>query len=570
MIHSLRSSLSGFKNLEFSPGLNVLLAQKEAGATDKQTRNRAGKTSLVEIIHFLLGANVKPGSLFTQKILEEVGFAMNLDLDGAPVTVERSPKNKSKFQLSGAHEGTLKREDWISLLGEKFFGLHTLGETRAGSPSFRSLLSYFIRRENSGGFVVPEKHSEKQQTGDIQVNLLYLLGLDWQIAADWQRVRERERTLEQLKKAAGNGSFGGIIGKTADLRTQVTLAEARLQEMQANLAAFQILPEYADLDAEANRITSEIRDLANENVVDEANLRDMREALRTEAPPPLDALEGIYAEAGISLPGLSLKRYEEVRAFHESVIRNRKDYLSGEVDATTARIQSRQNRVQILEARRTEILAILDSHGALEQYSKLQTECSRQGGELETLKQRLSVAEQLESEKTELNLERGQLTLRLRRDFSEQRERMKQAVLAYEETSRRLYESAGSMTIDDSHKNGPQFTFPMQGNSSKGIKNMQIFCFDMMLMRLCAQNGRGPGFLVHDSHLFDGVDGRQLISALKVGAETAAELGFQYIVTLNEDDAVKESIPGFDIKDHALPTVLTDAKEDGGLFGCRF
>ena len=99
---------------------------------------------------------------------------------------------------------------------------------------------------------------------------------------------------------------------------------------------------------------------------------------------------------------------------------------------------------------------------------------------------------------------------------------------------------------------------------------MQIFCFDMMLMRLCASRGFGPGFLIHDSHLFDGVDGRQLISALKTGAETATELGFQYIVTMNEDDAFKETIAGFDLREHVLPMVLTDAREDGGLFGFRF
>jgi uncharacterized protein YydD (DUF2326 family) len=110
----------------------------------------------------------------------------------------------------------------------------------------------------------------------------------------------------------------------------------------------------------------------------------------------------------------------------------------------------------------------------------------------------------------------------------------------------------------------------MQGARSRGIKNMQIFCFDMMLMRLCASRNMGPGFLIHDSHLFDGVDGRQLISALKVGAETAQELGFQYVVTMNEDDAFKETVAGFNLADHVLPTVLTDAMEDGGLFGFRF
>ena len=161
------------------------------------------------------------------------------------------------------------------------------------------------------------------------------------------------------------------------------------------------------------------------------------------------------------------------------------------------------------------------------------------------------------------------MALRLRRDFAEQKGNLDEAILAFEKTSQRLYESAGSMTVNDT-LNGPVFEFPMQGSRSKGIKNMQIFCFDMMLMRLCNKRGMGPGFLVHDSHLFDGVDGRQVISALKVGAETATELGFQYIVTINEDDATKEKIEGFDLERYRLPVVLTDATEDGGLFGLRF
>jgi hypothetical protein len=39
---------------------------------------------------------------------------------------------------------------------------------------------------------------------------------------------------------------------------------------------------------------------------------------------------------------------------------------------------------------------------------------------------------------------------------------------------------------------------------------------------------------------------------------------------MNEDDAFKEKIDGFDLHDYVLPVSLTDATEDGGLFGCRF
>jgi uncharacterized protein YydD (DUF2326 family) len=309
--------------------------------------------------------------------------------------------------------------------------------------------------------------------------------------------------------------------------------------------------------------------LANANVIDAGAIRDLETAMRSEAPPPLNELEGLYAEAGVSLPGLAIKRYEEVRAFHESVVSNRRDYLAAELETAKQRIAQREKEKLQLDQRRAEVMSLLKSHGALDQFSKLQAETARKEAEVESLRQRFAAAEQLEGTKNELDIERNRLTLRLRRDFAEQKERLSEAILAFEETSKRLYESAGSMTVEET-SNGPQFQFPMQGSRSKGIKNMQIFCFDMMLMRLCAERGVGPGFLVHDSHLFDGVDGRQVISALKVGAEIAAELGFQYIVTMNEDDAFKETIEGFDLNDFVLPVVLTDAREDGGLFGFRF
>jgi uncharacterized protein YydD (DUF2326 family) len=572
MINRIFSSLAGFKNLEFHSGLNVLIAQKEAGATDKQTRNRAGKSSLVETIHFLTGADAGKESLFRSPALVDESFGITFDLGCKKITAERSGKEKSKLHLEGATflngKDRISNSEWIALLGDKMFGLDKVsGEGR--TPTFRSLFSYFVRRQGSGAFTTPEKQAEMQQTGDFQVALLYLLGLDWKIAADWQAVRDREKNLKELRKAAGQGAFGGLIGKVADLRTQVTVAEARLKEMQARLADFRVLPEYASLEKEADDLTRSINDMANANIVDNGAIRDLEAAVHSEAPPPLNELEAIYAEVGISLPGVALKRYDDVRVFHESVVRNRRDYLYGELDAAKNRILARDQEKQRLDNRRSEVMNLLQSHGALEQYSKLQAEGARKEAEVETLRQRFMTAEQLEGTKNELDIERNRLALRLRRDFDEEKENLSAAILAFEETSKRLYESAGSMTVEET-SNGPVFGFPMQGSRSKGIKNMQIFCFDMMLMRLCASRGTGPGFLVHDSHLFDGVDGRQVISALKVGAEMAENLGFQYIVTMNEDDALKEKADGFEIQDYILPVVLTDAKYDGGLFGFRF
>jgi uncharacterized protein YydD (DUF2326 family) len=263
------------------------------------------------------------------------------------------------------------------------------------------------------------------------------------------------------------------------------------------------------------------------------------------------------------------RRYEEVREFHASVIRNRRDYLGGERELAEERIAQRAPEMSALDRRLSEIMSALNSHGALDQFSKLQAEMGKLASEVESLHQRYQAAEKLEGSRTELDLERNRLLLRLNRDFSEQEGRIAAAILAYESISERLYEDAGRMIIEATN-NGPTFKFPIQGSRSKGISNMRIFCFDLMLMKIMGEREMGPGFLVHDSHLFDGVDGQQIISGLKAAAELSAELHFQYIVTLNQDDAFKEKLPDFDLNGFVLPVRLSDAKEDGGLYGFRF
>jgi len=566
MIHRIFSSLPTFKNLEFQPGLNVLLAEKSAGASDRQTRNRAGKSSMIEIVHFLSGANIDKKSLFTAKELDDITFGMEFDLAGKAVTIERQNKGRTGYKLDGA---SISATEWREILGQKMFGLSDGIDDEGRSPTFRSMFAYFVRRVAGGAFSTPEKQASMQGTGDYQMALMYLMGLDWCIARDWQGVRDREKTLEELKKAARTGAFGSIIGSAAELRSQVTVAEDRLVKLKQQVEQFHVHLKYRELENEADDLTRRLSDMSSENTIDLALLRDLETSVKSETPPELIDLKSVYAEAGIVLPDLVKRQYEDVQGFHESVIRNRRDYLTGELDEAKARIESRNQSRVALDDRRSEIMGILNSHGALDQFVKLQAEVGRLESEVEALRQRFESAEKLEGVKSELEIERNRLLQRLRRDFAEQKERLSEAILAYEKTSQRLYEDAGRLVLDGS-SNGPVFQFEIHGARSQGIKNMQIFCFDMMLMCLCTKRKTGPGFLIHDSHLFDGVDGRQVTRALRIGTETANELGFQYIVTMNEDDAFKEKEEGFDLNDYVLPIKLTDATADGGLFGIRF
>lgn len=582
MIRRVYSDLPTFKNLSFHSGLNVLLADTTPDATARQTRNRAGKSSFTEILHFMLGGNVEKGSIFHEPVLHSQKFGLELDLGEETVTVERVPENRSILEVvSGTWknwpiqpstnkktgETHIKNTLWRDILGSLFFDLPE--SVDKFGPTSRSLISYFVRRQSAHGFLDHQRQSENQNLFDQQVALTYLLGLDWRIPQHWQVVREREKSLKELKKAAKGGALGDVISSTADIRTKLTIIEARAEKLRGNLAKFKVLPEYRELETEASELTRQISQHSDENTIDRQVLADLESSLEEEAPPSSLKIEEIYKEAGIVLPGIALKRFEDVREFHESVISNRRYYLDGEITLARQRIAKREQTIEKIEERRSQIMRLLKSHGALDHFTKLQSELTRVEQEVENLKKRYETAEALETGKTEQTLERQQLLLRLRQDHREQKETLREAILTFEEISNSLYEAAGSLHIAES-ENGPTFEIKIQGKRSKGITNMQIFCFDIMLMKLCAKRGIGPGFLVHDSHLLDGVDERQIANALHVGATNAEELGYQYIVTMNSD-AVPEKLPeAFDFSKHILPVRLTDNTEDGGLFGKRF
>ena len=285
MILSIESTLKTFKPVTFHGGLNVLLSDRTATSTDKHTRNSAGKTSLIEIIHFLLGSDCEKDSMFR---LDELGihtFKGTFRIAGELFTVARTGSDPSKiFLIKGGEERKdlprkldkaseqfyVSNMNWRVFLGHTMFALPadergTLFD-ESFTPTFRSMFSYFARRRNSGGFISPERQAEKQQRWDWQVNLSYLFGLDWQIPFDFNKIRAREKTLEELKKAVKIGAFGSVIGTVAELRPQVTVAEAKAYKLRQHLENFEVLESYKALSKKAAQIKTEMQSLTRRGV----------------------------------------------------------------------------------------------------------------------------------------------------------------------------------------------------------------------------------------------------------------------------------------------------------------
>lgn len=579
MLNKITSNFSTFKSIVFHSGLNIVLAEKTKLSTDKHTRNGAGKSSLVELINTLLGSDIRKDSLVKNELFIDKYFSLDMTLNGNDIEISRladTPSkifvNKDEFDVipfKNKEDGKLfvTNETWLGFLGEQVFNLDNSSRKLKHSVTFRLLFSYFAR--SSKGFDVPDKTFPQQARWQSQVALTYLLKLNWMLVRDFETVRQKEKLVKALIKASNEGALKQIMGGASELSTEIHLKSVQLNLLKSALDDFKVLPEYREKESRANSITQELSALCSGNLIDKDWLSSLERTVAEENEIDDSNVIRLFEQASIDFSDVIDRRFEEFMSFHSSVVANRKAHLSEEIQTIKNRILEREKKKKALDDERSEILSLLKSHGALEQFYKLQASFAKAESRVELLKEKLKLTENLDVQKTDIKIDKGILKKKTLLDHSERNEAIKEAVVTFGYISEALYDQPGRFTIE-STDNGPKFDFEIEGKKSTGKSKMQIFCFDMMMMRLWANEVRRPRLLVHDSLLFDGVDERQVAKALYIGSQWAKKYDFQYIVTMNSDDLPDMTSYGdFNIDDYLVDLKITDT-ESGGLFGVRF
>jgi uncharacterized protein YydD (DUF2326 family) len=174
-------------------------------------------------------------------------------------------------------------------------------------------------------------------------------------------------------------------------------------------------------------------------------------------------------------------------------------------------------------------------------------------------------------EATQLDIDRANLKRRLQEDHQQRKAVLDEAILIIAESISELYDDRQGRFVVEATNNGPEFRISIVGDRGGGISNVEIFCFDIALLKIVTKRLGGPGFLAHDSHLFDGVDERQIAGALMLGSQATNGKGLQYIVTMNSD--IFDRLPlsnEIDRGEVVLPMRISDETDTGGLFGFRF
>jgi uncharacterized protein YydD (DUF2326 family) len=205
MLRHLSADYSEFKSFDFRPGMNIVVAERTSASQATDSRNGTGKTSLTEVLHYLLGANTKD-HLCSKEVFRSKTFNLVLDWSAPGGTLEVSrgggeSRVRTDPLLDYAPWEGSKLDEWRAALKKQLYPQSTAVE----GLHVRTLLSYAIRREKDGGFQDPLMFSMRPTKRTIfSTHLAYLLGLDAQLV-DQVPGAGRE---EELGRRAQEGAEG--------------------------------------------------------------------------------------------------------------------------------------------------------------------------------------------------------------------------------------------------------------------------------------------------------------------------------------------------------------------------
>ena len=590
MILGVRANRSEFNRVSFSQGFNAVVADITKQSTQKDSRNGLGKTTLLNIIHYCLGGREQPNKGLRIPNLKGWEFSVDLQIRGEQVTVSRSGDMtgdvftdaedewfinyvtqfddhlQQQQSMGFGNERIMSRrriDDWTSVLGWAMYGL-----SAQGAATFRNLISYDVRRNQ---FENPFENYPRQSTKDIQISNAFMLDLNWQHAVKWQDLKDRKKNVDSIKRAVkeGDNLLAEMLGTIGDLETERDRLAREIEKAETELRSFRVHPQYVQIENEANDLTRQIHDHSN-HVLRLKRLIDFHEdSINQEQPATESRVIELYEEAGVALAVSLAKRLEDVQAFHVQVTRNRRDYLRSEVLRLNQELANTRNEIEELSNRKAELMRVLESHGALEAYSNLQQLHLGYRSSLDAIEHQIEQLNMIETETSQITIEREQLHLDARIDLDE-RSTLRRAREIFSGNSEALYETPGRLVVNVDREAGFRFDVDIPRASSVGISKMKVFCYDLMRAELWSEREVNPGLLIHDSNIFDGVDERQIALALELAERKTRECGFQYIVCLNSD-----TIPygrfteGFNLDDF-VRLRLTDNEPAGRLLGIEF
>ena len=491
-IRSLKISTPNnvLREMDFCSGLNLII-DKTPTTNEQLTGNNVGKTTVLKLVDFCLGA--KPNIIYSdtedkksayqevkdylieKEVLITLVLADSFDDDANKIVIERNFLSRSNAVRNINGKEILEKEFEDELLRL------LIPHQKAEKPTFRQIISHNIRyRDETINNTIKTLN---RYTADVEYEALYLflLGCTFDDGAKKQaifsKIKHEEAYRERLEKKQTKISY----------EMALSLLEDEINELNVKKSTFNLNENFEkdidELNLVKYRINKSSSTIGNMNIRKNLITEAQKEMEQNIAIIDLKQLELLYLEATSNVQGIQ-KTFEDLVSYHNNMLVEKARFIGAELPSLEDKIKAERKIISGLlsqEKRLSERIAKGDSFIELEKIIGELNEKHRTKGEYQSIISQLNDVEN--------NIDNFNKELHDIDDFlfsSEFENLLKVQVIKFNKhfsaISNELYGEKYALTYDKIiNKNGKQvYQFSSFNlNMSSGKKQGEILCFDI-------------------------------------------------------------------------------------------
>jgi uncharacterized protein YydD (DUF2326 family) len=475
------------REIKFHKGLNLIVDESK----NQITGNSVGKTTVLKLVDFCLGANPKniyvdhetkkqeyklvKDFLVGNEVLITLVLTADLDKGKEDIVIERNFLARREIirKVNGVE---LTEDEFEAKLSSIIFPDHL-----ASKPTFRQIISHNIRYKDES--ISNTLKTLDRYTSDAEYETLYLFlfGCEFTKGNSKQEILTKIRQEDTYKTRLEKNQT-----KTA-YETALSLINSDIEGLNKKKSSFNLNENFEkDLD-KLNKIKYGINKTSS--VIGKLNIRRdlIREAeaelQSSKSEIDLRQLEIIYEQATSKITTIQ-KSFADLVSFHNTMIGEKVKFITKELPSIEKAIQENKNALKrLLDEERiiTAEISKSDSFDELENIIAEMTEKYRKKGEYENIIEQLN---EVDSNLKEFNKQLDEIDDEL---FSEDFElvvktQLKKFNIHFASISNELYgeQYAVKHDIITNRKGQRLYKFgAFNANMSSGKKQGEISCFDL-------------------------------------------------------------------------------------------
>ena len=580
-----------FEAVDFTPALNVVMAEIRLPENkDKDTHN-LGKTSLGRLLDFAFLSKRDPKFfLFKHESrFKDFTFFLEIELaDASFVTVRRSVREASKIAFKKHEAGHqdfsgFPLEEWdhrdVSFDRAREL-LDGLLDWRGTAPwPYRSTLGYLLRSQ--------EDYRDVFQLGTAvgrhaywKPFLAHLLGFDSQLVEKHYEkeveLARKEETAQVIRNELGGSSVEDISKIDGLLLLKVNDAEKK----RKLLDAFDFRAQDKDKTKElVDGIDQRIAWLNNRRYSLNQNKKKIETSLGNDQilfNP--DEAQRLFLEAGVLFAGQIKKDFQQLISFNRALSEERRQYLLEERDEIDAELNEVNVELTSLGRKRSEMLSFLSSTDVFAKYKLVADELVTLRADITSFERQRASMHRLQALRAEIrtlaeecNHLQSAIEANVEKQNSDKGSRFSAIRVYFSEVVEDVIDHKALLSVSpnrDGHLDFKAEILDESGNATSadmGHTYRKLLCiaFDLAVLRAHLDE-KFPRFVYHDG-VFESLDNRIKENLLAV-IRQYADLGLQPIITLIDSDLPPRAEDDPVFAPEEIVVALHDEGDQGRLF----